>query len=167
MTPKKSLVIAFLIPILLVILVLISIWLPRFLVHPTQDFIYSVGDEYSSSYYYVVQGEQIVRQEVNLPKEQIYRVPASGQIEPALYYYDVETNESRMLTLDEAQVYQISPQPVSDDGYQIVRGAEYFPFDGNNQDSLYIKGHSFSKRLNVVLGNTGYYTPFRFLGWVK
>jgi hypothetical protein len=88
-----SLVIGVSIPILMILFVAGSIYLPGLFIKPQFSFLYVSGDDY---YYgqqqYSVQDGKLVKNEIKPPENQNYNPPRG---ESKLYLYDVVKNESR------------------------------------------------------------------------
>ncbi len=94
------------------------------------------------------------------------------QIEPKLYYYDLQKDESRAISYEEAQKYKLNPARKSPDGFEIVPGSygNDFPFffGGRDYSSWYIVSGSTSKKLNIETGQPyAYHGNFNLLGWVE
>ena len=167
-----TLVLGISIPILMILLVAGSIYLPGLFIKPHFNFLYVSGDDY---YYYnqrqySVQNGKLVKNEIKQPENQNYNPP---QDESKLHLYDVTKNESREISFAEAQNLNLDSNTKSPDDFEIVygsRGDGFFPFfwvGETDYNTRYLKGHSVSKRLNLQLNGSSYYYNFRFLGWIK
>ena len=167
MTEKKKnipLIIALSIPILMVILITISIYVPTLFVKPKFDFIYSVENTYCYHRKHSVQDERVVFSEVSNKKEN--DICRNNQ-QPRLYYYDVQSFTSKEITLEEAQEYRLDCRRHSQDGFEIVSGDRSFDIffiSGSSYYDKYLKKGAYSRRIH--LENHHYY-DFRFLGWIK
>ncbi len=162
---NTTLIVGIAIPILMILFVAASIYLPGFFIQPKYDFLYASGDDYYySQYQYSVQNGKLTRHEV----EKSDRYP---QREVKLYIHDVTKNESREISFAEAQNLTLDSNIKSPDGFEIVYGSRaggFFPFffwPDVNYNTCYLKGHNLSKKLNLRL-NGSYYRGFRFLGWL-
>lgn len=173
MKPQKnvSLIIGLSIPFLMIVLVAASITLPEFFApKPQVNFLYVTGDDYYQGHAYVVDGGRLVKREVKYPE---HYAPGVTR----LFVHDVSANVSKEASFEEAQQLRLDSNSKSPDGYEVVYGnAEYgfFPlfFSGTRDyNSLYLKGHSASKRLNLQLpsDSRNYYSRnrARFLGWIR
>ncbi|HYE22118.1 MAG TPA: hypothetical protein VD998_00845, partial [Verrucomicrobiae bacterium] len=107
--------------------------------------------------------------EANRPDE-MYKPPVINN--PKLYYYDVESDSSKEISLEDAQKYNLDSNQKSPDGFEVVRGNNsggVFPFffdGGFEYNTLYIRGGHYTKKINVTL-DPHYYYNFKVLGWVK
>lgn len=165
---KKNidLVIAAAIPIIMIILIAASIYLPRFFVKPAFNFLYiSPNDSYNQNYYTVQNGKIIL-----VPNTKWQRgIPMSVV---KLYIYDVAKDTAQEISLAEAQNLNLDPRNVSPDGFEIVNGSKssyIFPFffvSNTNYHTYYLKGHNLSKKLNLQLNDNSGYDEFRFIGWI-
>ena len=167
MEVKKNipLIIGLSIPILMILFVAGSIYLPGLFVHPKFNFLYSAGGDYYSNHRYSVRNGELIENEVEYPKYYTQRD------EPKLFIHDVIKNESTRISFEEAQHLSLNSNTNSPDGFEIYcgRGSSGFflIFFDSYQDcsSRFIKGHNTSKKLNVQLQGGSYYN-FQFLGWM-
>jgi hypothetical protein len=165
-----TLVVGISIPILMILFVAGSIYLPGLFIQPKFNFLYMSGYDYYyfNQYQYFVQNGKLVRSEIQRSENQIYQPPR----EVKLYVYDVAKNESKEISFEEAQNLNLDPSPISPDGFEIVYGSRsesFFPFffwSERDYNTLYLKGHNVSKKLNLQLSGS-YYNNFRFIGWIK
>lgn len=176
-TIKKNitLVIGISIPILMILFVAGSIYLPGLFIKPHFNFLYVSGDDssyyyYNNGYQYSVQNGTLIKNEAKQPENQNYNPP---RVEPKLYLYDVAKNESKEISFAEAQNLQLDSSVKSPDEFEVVYGSRddgFFPFfygGGTDYNARYIKGHNVSKKLNLQLNGSSYYNNFRFIGWIK
>ncbi|MFA5714125.1 MAG: hypothetical protein WC998_00075 [Candidatus Paceibacterota bacterium] len=167
-----TLVLGMSIPILMILFVAGSIYLPGLFVKPPSiNFLYSSVD--SGDYYcgdiqqYSVQNGQLIKNEIKHPEKGIYMCD-----EPKLFIQDVVKNESKQISFDEAKKLNLDNSVMSSDGFEVVygsRGEGFFPFffySSTNYDTRYLKGHNISKKLNIQL-NGVYSYSFHFIGWIK
>ena len=173
-----TLILGLSIPILMILFVAVSIYLPRFFApQPKIDFLYTDGGDY---YYggapqYVVQNGKLVKNEVKIPDKGKYPYPPQPYVEPKLFVHNTAKNNNGEISFAEAQKLNLDSSVVSPDGFEVVygsRGGGIFPFffdSGTDYDAQYLKGHHVSKKLNVQSGGQRYGSPynFRFLGWIK
>lgn len=157
------LILALAIPILMIIFVAASIYLPGIFFKPKYDFIYLVGDSYYSQEY----GEKNNKLVYN-PKLRDYYSPPT---ETKIFYYDINQNKSREISFAEAQILNLDSNSQSPDGFQIVYGSSesgvfpFFFYTNRDYNSRYIQGHNVSRKLNINLARN-YYDQFQFIGWI-
>lgn len=175
-TIKKNitLVVGITIPILMILFVAGSIYLPGLFIKPHFNFLYVSGDDsyysYNNGYQYTVQDGKLVRNEIQKPTNQNYTPPRT---EAKLYLYDVVKNESTEISFAGAQNLNVDSNIKSPDDFEVVYGSNgggFFPFfygGGADYNARYIKGHNVSKKLNLQLNGGSYYNNFRFIGWIK
>ena len=174
-TIKKNitLVIGVSIPILMILFVAGSIYLPGLFVQPKVNFLYTTGEDYYSyQYHYVVDSDKLLKYDDVSPQNTNYNQPRS---ETKLFVYDVVKNENKSISFDDAQTLHLDANPQSPDGFEVVygsRGDNFFPFfffSGTDYNSRYLKGHNVSRKINIQAGGPYYnaYYNFRFLGWIK
>lgn len=157
-----SLILGISIPIVMILLVAASIYIPALFIKPTYDFLYSAGEGYYNIGYYVVQNGLLTKQ-----PQSAYGTGATS-IVPKFYIHDVQKNESREISFEETQSLKLDSSPKSPDGFEVSYGGsgDAFPFFfSSGSYTHYLKGHNARKKLNLQLSETGYY-QFRFLGWV-
>lgn len=164
-----TLIVGISVPILMILVVAGSIYLPGLFIKPKFNFLYISGDSsyYYSQYQYYVQNGKLVRNETQESMSQSYQ----QQRDVKLRIYDIDKNESRDVSFEEARGLDLDPNNISPDGFEVVygsRGDGFFPFfySGTDYRTRYLKGHNVTKKLNLQL-NDSYYNNFRFLGWIK
>lgn len=171
-TKNIPLIIGVTLPVFMIIFTAAAIYIPGYFAKPpTVDFVYVTGDEYYDCEwdYRVINGRltRIARPESVISK----RNQTMPVCDPVFYVHDVSADKSKSMTFAEASGLQLDPGSMSPDGYEVVRGSggEDFPFffDGNNYDEVYLRGHSWSKKMNITYVSQQYYHyNFSFLGWV-
>ena len=170
---NASIIVGISIPIVMILFVACSIYLPALFIQPKYNFLYMNNSEYYGDYgwKYDVQDDRLVRKVVN--HSYSYESPIySMSDEPGLYIYDVAKNDSTKVTFTEADQLDLSPQDLSPDGFKVLQGngsgGGFFPFFNSNNDysTYYLNGNNVNKKLNIQLSGNDTYS-FRFLGWVK
>ena len=164
---KKNipLIVALSIPVLMIVLIATSIYLPAMFIKPKTNLIYSIGGDYCYQNKYSVKNGKIIENEIKKPED---NNACRNYREARLFYYDVERNISREITFDEAARLVIDDSLKSPDGFEIVSGSygsDIFFFSGSSYYDKYLKKGAYSRRLNMI-GPTSYY-DFKFIGWVK
>ena len=165
---KKNvpLIVALSIPVLMIVLIAISIYVPALFIKPTMNFVYSVGGDHCYPNKYSVKNGKIVENEIKQPETNNACRSYSNYREARLFYYDVKRTTSREITLAEAATLTVDAAIKSQDGFEVVSGnysSDIF-FSGGSYYDKYLKKGAYSRRLNV--GSTSYY-DFKFIGWVK
>jgi hypothetical protein len=162
-TRNIPLIVGIAIPLLMIVFVALSIYLPTLFVKPKFDFLYAVGGFYGTQY--SVKNGQLIETYSEYPK---YYTP---QTETKLFFYDIKKNESQEISFEQAKKFQLDSNIESPDGFEVVygrRGEGIFPFfffSERDYQTVYIQGHNLSKKLNIRLSGA-YYQRFQFLGWV-
>lgn len=186
---KKNLIvlIAFALPVILIIVVALSVYLPSLFVRTDYNFVYAICTD--SSYYYgnecsnflqkkytVVNGK-IITNDVDLSVD-VYgnKRPGAGTFNSRVFLHNTKTNESRELgSSEETQIILNSNLYTSPDGVTISRdssGGDYFmfPFGGSSYTSgWYLTKGGSKKKMNLINDNDRYYyqDSLVVLGWVK
>ena len=153
------------IPVLMILFVAASIYLPGLFIQPKFNFLYATGEDSYYNDYYSVENGRLIKHEIGYPKY------STSPTEPRLYIHDVAKNESKEVSFNEAQKFALNPSSQSPDGFEIECGSRTYGMflifidSGGDCSTRFIKGHNTSKKLNIQLpGN--YYYRFQFLGWV-
>jgi len=158
------------IPLLLILFVAASIYLPGLFTKPKYSFLYLSGSNYSPAYF-VANGQ--LNEHITTSTGPTVYPPSyySTGGQPQLFVYDVGKNQSEAISFADAQKFSLNTDPQSPDGFEIVSGNDGgggFPFfysSSDNYNTKYLKGHDVSRKLNIPdQGN--YYYNFTFLGWV-
>ena len=155
------------IPILLILFVAGSIYLPGIFIKPKYNFLYLSGTNYGPAYF--VANGQLNENVIANTTDTLREYPTESQ--PQLFVYDVAKDQSEAISFADAQKLALNTNVQSPDGFQIVSGSDsggFFPFGGAPEDNYYTKyltGHDVSRKLNIQdQGN--YYYNFTFLGWI-
>ncbi|MEN9341949.1 MAG: hypothetical protein RIQ54_205 [Candidatus Parcubacteria bacterium] len=174
--PKIALWAAFLLPVCIVLLAIISVFVPQSVVRPQHDFLYALSsNSYPISVSYRVEQGVLVRDQYQLPESADTTLKESNA-EPRLYIYRVASGESIPVAYEDVQKNGFFLNPgISPDGYEVAynRGPDNFFglfFGGYDYDSraLFIQSRFFSKKivLTRTTGSYGYEYP-QFLGWLQ
>jgi len=149
------------------------VYIPRTLISPEYDFVYSLRDyEYNRVYqnkYRVTDGEiEMIKAEIINPNIEYAFVSES----PELYLYDVDDEISRLITFEEAEKLSLYPGPSSPDGYVVEykygNDGVFELFGGSNDDRGYYVGNGKSwKKLLGIPTDYYYRNGFELIGWVK
>ncbi|MDO8575264.1 MAG: hypothetical protein Q7R78_00990 [bacterium] len=179
-----AIILAFLLPIILIVVVAISTYFPSLFISTDYNFVYTSCTD-GRNYYpyncetylqkrYSVEGNKITLNTVDL-KQDLNKdgVPDFNQnYTDRIFLHDTKKNESREITLKEAESLDLSGLLTSPDGVTVSsyysRSGDFFPFGGSSSYGYYLtKGKSRSK-LNLINTNDQYYyqNNFQFVGWV-
>lgn len=179
-----AIILAFLLPFILIIAVAISTYFPSLFISTNYNFVYTACTDgrdyypYNCDNYlqqrYSVKDNKITLNEVDL-KQDINKdnVPDfSKSYTDRIFLHDTKKNESREITLKEAESLNLSDLLTSPDGVTVSshynRNGDFFPFGGSSSYGYYLtKGKSRSK-INLINSDDQYYyqNNFEFLGWV-
>lgn len=183
-----ALVFAFTLPVLVIIVVAVSAYVPALFLSTDYDFIYVTCDDsttyrpaYNCQDYlqqrYSVVGGQLSISEVDLAVSEEY--PAVSDIdqyyEARIFLHNTEKNESREITLAEALTQNINPLITSPDGVTVVgdydrnHGGDFFFFGGGSSGfAYYLTKGNLKSKINYITNGGDYYRndDIKFIGWV-
>lgn len=178
-----AVLLAFALPIILIIAIALSVYIPSLLVFTDYNFVYATcttGTQYPPNRcnryldlrFTVVDGELVVNEvdtETDLDDRYSYN---NDNYNPRLFLHDTEKNESREITVSEAQSLTLSPLLTSPDGVSVSsdyeRGPDLLFLDGGSSFGYFLKQGSNKKRINLIHSDSrySYRNDFRFIGWV-
>lgn len=189
-----AILLAFLLPILLIVIVALSTYLPSLFLSTHYNFIYASCPDGTSRYPYNCDNYdynylQKLQKHFSVVNNKLVVVP----IDPSqdlnenkipdikenytlrIFLHDTQKNESHEITLEEAQTLTLNSLLTSPDGVTVSNNYSYngddffFPFGGRSSSYGYYlnKGNS-HRKLNLINNNDRYYyqNNFQFLGWV-
>jgi hypothetical protein len=161
--------VAFLLPLLFIGVILLTSTIPSSRLTSEYDFVYATCSEGQNSYRYncsnyLNRRYQVVNGTLNVIEEN-YR--------SRLFLHDVELNQSREITLADAQALSLrdlitSPDDVSVE-WEASRSTGFFLFyDARSDSGYYLTKGNAKKELNLIEDNNrSYYQGnFMFVGWV-
>jgi hypothetical protein len=178
-----AVVLAFALPIALILFVAASTYVPSLFLSTNYNFVYiTCGD--SRTYY--PNCEQYFNEQYKVEKGKLVELSSTktagfvdertpGTEEPAytirFFLHDTEKDESREVTLAEVQQYELSDLLTSPDGVSVTnrneRGADFIFFSGGSERGFYLVKGSSKTRINLVATvDSYYYRNFHFVGWV-
>jgi hypothetical protein len=186
-----AILLAFLLPILLIIIVALTTYLPSLFISTSYNFVYTVctdGTNYNPPYYCndylqkrysVVDGKLVVNPVTPTQDSNKNAVPGivdiGSKYNARIFLHDTKTNESREITPEDAKAMTLSGLLTSPDGVTVSsnysnRGGDFFfPFGGGYSSYGYYltKGKSKTK-LDLINNSDQYYyqNNFQFIGWV-
>lgn len=158
-----TLIVGISIPIVMILLVATSIYLPGLFTQPKYNFLYVTDENRFGGEQYFVEGGKLIREYRELEEYE------STESTPRLFIHDVVRDESREIPFEEAVQLRLDSDEKSPDGFSITYGSQGGSFlfwfgSYSDYDTQYIVGKGFSKKLD--LENGSYYSDFGFLGWV-
>ncbi|MDA1061153.1 MAG: hypothetical protein O3B47_05170 [bacterium] len=161
------LIIGIALPILMIVFVAASIYLPRLFAEPPQyDFLYSSGDNYRLDYDYEVVDGRLMKIYNHTDRSAIDLDLLEDEREIRFYVHDVEDDESRKISFEEAGDLILDDSEKSPDGYEVKRGGGGGMFGPSNYNNVYISGHGLSRELDLEYGINNYYRDFTFIAWI-
>jgi hypothetical protein len=179
------LLLAFLLPILLIILVAVVTYLPSLLVSTNYNFIYSTCYDNVNYYnncnrniqnhFYIENGrvlESNISQTQDFDKNGV--LDYKERLNDRIFLHDTVKNESREISLEEAQKLNLSELLTSPDGVTVSSsyersGPPFFLFGGGYSSyGYYITKGKGRTKINLINSADQYYyqNNFKFLGWV-
>jgi hypothetical protein len=177
-----AILMAFILPIGLIGAITLSIYVPSFFLSTSYNFVYSSCSDGTNYYncgnylekrYSVVDGK-IVANIIN-PNQDSDRdgIPDVNEYTSPIFMHDTKKNESREISLAEAQTLTLNNLLTSPDGVTFSdiyeRGAGYFLiFDGRSSYGHYLTKGNTKSKLNLINADNDYYRRgnFQFIGWV-
>ncbi|MFM1896330.1 MAG: hypothetical protein RLZZ385_1404 [Pseudomonadota bacterium] len=178
-------VIAFVLPLLFIAIIFLSTTLPAASLSTDYDFVYATCSEGNTPYNYncsnylnrlyrVVNGrltEQAIPAELDSDNDGTADVLENYRTR--LFLHDTGLDQSREITLQEAQSLPLHELLTSPDGVAVEwafdRGYGFFPFySGSYENGYYLTRGDTRKPLNLIgAGENNYYRDdFSFIGWV-
>ena len=178
-----TLLLAFSLPIVLIIVFALSTYLPSLFLKTSYNFVYTTCTD-GNSYYpyrcddylqkrYGVVNDRLSMYSVDMTQDANKDgIPDFTNYADRIFLHDTEKNESREITLAEAQTLKLSNLLTSPDGVTVSssssRGGDFFLFGGGSSSYGYYLTQGKSKsKINLINNNDYYYqNNFQFLGWV-
>jgi hypothetical protein len=186
---KKNfvLLLAFALPILLIAVVALSAYLPALFLSTNYNFVYTACTD-GTNYYasncdnylqkrYSVSGNKLVVNPIDMTQDSDKNgvLDFNEKYTDRIFLHDTKKNESREITLEEAQSLTLNGLLTSPDGVTVSshynrNGGDFsFVFGGGSSSYGYYltKGKSRSK-INLINNTDRYYYQdnFQFVGWV-
>ena len=184
-----AILLAFILPLLLIVIVVLSTYLPSLFVSTDYNFIYiSCGDgdnyysynynciTYAQKHYSVVNNKLVLNPVDMVIDTDQDKVPDYYQTSnnARIFLHNTQNNESREITLTQAEGLSLDSLLTSPDGVTVSNsyqsgGDYFFPFGGSSSSYGYylMKGKGKNK-LNLINTSDRYYyrDNFQFIGWV-
>ncbi len=183
-TKHLPLIIGISLPFIFIIVGLSILLIPDLFIKPAHDFIYineRVNYGYNREYKNTVKVEsgKIALEPLFIEDQSNTAIGPQAQAQslqkdiPTLYRYDMKSDTSHQITLEEAQGYEVDPGPSSPDGYTVAykyghNGIFELFGSNNNQDGYFISKDGTQKKLHgLTNNNSGYRGDFTLIGWIK
>lgn len=187
MSKTVALILIGAIPTAFALILALTVWIPRIGNQPSQDFLYLMTDFYSDqpqTDYSVINGKLQFTPRLdcgNPDANPDITYPQTGNLpmdKPnpnscpnyTLYYHDVSDNQSRPLSLNQAQTYRLNPNPKSRDGFQfeVTRpNDQIFNFSSYDRQPVLYKNNLSYRQNFSQLNDSNRYQPILFLAWVE
>lgn len=177
-----TLVLAFSLPIILIVFVALSTYLPSLFLSTNYNFVYATcaNDDYYNCSDYLQQRYEVVDSKL-VVRDIDPTIDSDGDKIPdvkenyitRLFLHDTKSNESREINLDEASGLSLSSLLTSPDGVSVSSdynpGPDFlFVFDGGSSYGYYLMKGGSKVKLNLINSDENYYyrDNFHFIGWV-
>jgi hypothetical protein len=179
--PKNiSLIAGIAIPLLMILFVAASIYIPALFRRPQYNFLYRTGYGYSGAVLEAKDSRLICvpmsydtsvsSPDSSVPELSIAPAPCSDKDVESLYLHNTLTNQSKSISFADAKALSLEPSRTSPDGYEVVDAYNldsglYMPFGlgppAYSYEAQYLRGFGPNQKLNLASAG-----GFSFLGWV-
>jgi hypothetical protein len=189
-----TLIVAFALPVWVIVIVAIGVYFPSFFVSTKYDFVYISCSEnnsyqaYDCNQYlekkYSVTNNKLSASDLETtsftedyssgtPKMKI--VSENQKYAERIFFFDTKKNEGREITLEEAKALSLNGLVTSPDGVTVSGNYEnrndgFFIFGGGGRNNFgyYLTKGSGKSKLNLINISDSYYSRsgFKFIGWV-
>jgi hypothetical protein len=183
---KQNIVIliAFSLPILLIIGVALSIYIPSLFLSTKYNFVYIICAEnnyrYNNCNNYIQKRYSVVNNRIvinnidpTLDSDNNTIPDINENYTTRIILHDTEKNESREIAFEEAQTLTLNNFEKSPDGVAVTGnwsgGGDFFIFGGSSSTyGYYLTRGEIKKKLNLIYSSDQYYyrDSFQFIGWV-
>lgn len=177
-----TLLVAFALPLLLVLIVALTVYVPSQLFKATYSFLYATCGEASGYYYdcdqtlatkYVVENNRLVFKPQPESNEDLNAVSTTPSSTVHLFVHDTASNENREVTATEAQSLTLSGLLTSPDGVTVSSGysdssGDFFLFGGGSSYGYYFAKGRHQRKIDIVTidDRYGYRKNVHFIGWI-
>jgi len=183
---KKNfvLVLAFALPVVLILIVAASVYIPSVLLTTSYNFVYTTCgagvdrypyncDNYLRQRYSVVEGKVVLNDISPTQDSDKDGIPDIDEnYTTRIFLHDTEKNASREITTQEAQSLMLNGLLTSPDGVNVEGnwqgGGDFFLiFDGRSSYGYYLTKGKIKSKLQLINDDDRYYyrNNFYFLGW--
>ncbi|MCH7597423.1 hypothetical protein IID27_00025 [Patescibacteria group bacterium] len=180
-----AILLAFILPVVLIVIVALSTYLPSLFLSTDYNFIYTSCTNGANYYSYRCDNYLQKRHSVVDDKIVVNSISPTQDSDndgildinenytARIFLHDTEKNESREITLQEAQTLTLNSLLTSPDGVTVSssydRGADFFfIFDGGSSYGYYLTKGKNKDKLNLINIDQRYYyrNNFQFMGWI-
>lgn len=174
-----TLLLALAIPIVFILILVGYLYITPLIFKPKTNFIYYFNQSrnVNRSYAYnIINGKldaQANYSSYSSSSQTDQTEPQPNYIFPEIYLYDVQTNESKVITLNEAKLHNYIKGDFSPDGFEVIDGSDssgggLFYSGSSRYDEFFLKKNGYSKKINVSTdNNNNSYYNFELIGWIK
>ena len=186
MKKNFAILLAFLLPIALIVIVALTTYLPSLFISTSYNFIYTACSDgrnyypYCDNYLqkrYSVKDNKLIMNAVDLTQDSNKDgvLDFKQNYDTRIFLHDTQRNESREITFEEARTLTLNNLLTSPDGVTVSNNYNYnggdFPFifgGGRSSYGYYLTKGKSKRKLNLINNNDQYYyqNNFQFLGWV-
>lgn len=180
-----TILLAFVLPLVLIVGVAISVYLPSTSLSTKYNFVYSSC--FGGTDYYSYQCDKYLQNRFSVVNNKIILNPIDPKQDSdnndildvnesytaRLFLHDTQKNESREITLEEAQTFTFDNLLTSPDGVTVSnhynRGGDFFIFGGGSSSyGYYLTKGKGRIKLELINSSDQYYyqNNFQFIGWV-
>jgi hypothetical protein len=169
---NSALVIAFALPILLILIVTVTTYLPSLLLTTKYNFLYATCIPNNSTYSYACDTSTYPRYIVQNKKIVESGTKPNNTNTSRIFYHDTKSNTSREISPEDAKRLTVDEKLTSPDNVTVTdhyqSGVSVFPFfDSNSSYGYYLTNGANKRKLNLISDtNTYYRSDFQFLGWI-
>lgn len=186
-----AILLAFILPILLITIVALSTYLPSLFISTDYNFVYTSCTD-GKNYYYPYYCDNYLQKRYSVRDNKLDVFPVDmtqdsnkdgvpdfneKNVDAArIFLHDTKKNESREISLVEAQMLNLNNLLTSPDGitvssnYSYSGGGDFFIFGGGGRSSYgqYLTKGKNKSKLNLINNSDQYYyqNNFQFIGWV-
>lgn len=179
-----AILLAFILPIALIIIVALSTYIPSLFLSTNYNFVYTsctegrgyypYCDNYLQQRYSVTDSKLIINPiDPTLDSNRDGVLDINENYTARIFLHNTKKNESREITLEEAQTLTLSSLLTSPDSVTVSssydRGVGFlFIFDGGSSYGYYLTKGKSKDKLNLINSDQRYYyrNNFQFIGWV-
>ncbi|QQR54397.1 hypothetical protein IPG41_04295 [Candidatus Peregrinibacteria bacterium] len=166
-----AIVLAFALPVVFIAVIALSAYLPSIFLSTNYNFVYTSCTDGVDYYPYYCSDYLQKRYSVVNGKFVVNSMDFDGNYTARVFLHDTKNNESREITLEEAQTLSLNGLLTSPDGVTVSSnydsGTDLLFFDSGSSYGYYLTKGSSRSKLNLINNGDGYYQDnVQFIGWV-